>query len=345
MSCDFLVDNQSVSTQFRWLNVYVKRSKSISLATAKRHLLRSRFIFSVIFTLLAFSVLAQKGYKWELGLHAGPSNYLGEIGGREQSARPFIFDMKMQKTRWDVGPYLRFRFKPQFSARLAMHYLRISGDDKLSQNPARKYRNLNFRNDIYDLEGTLHWHFYNSDKPMGIYMRTNVYFTAYLFGGIGAYMHNPKAFYQGDWIALQPLRTEGVQYSKAGYCLPFGAGFYVTLVKRRRAHRIGLEVNWRYTNTDYLDDISTVYKDPAELNSHTAAALSNRNPEVIKQPEGFSQNYGWHGVDKNGKPVNMAPRGNPDNKDSYLSINVTYGISIKNRVSRAGKRKIRSVIF
>jgi hypothetical protein len=231
------------------------------------------------------------------------------------------------------------------SARLAAHYLRISGDDKLSFNPGRRYRNLSFRNDIWDLESTLHWHYYNSDKPMGIYMRTNVYFTAYLFAGAGVFFHNPRAYYEGAWVDLQPLRTEGVRYSKFGYCVPFGAGFYVTLVKRRKAHRIGIEVNWRYTNTDYLDDISTVYRDPAELNSHTAVALSNRNIELAKQPKGYELNYGWHGTDENGKPVNLAPRGNPDNKDSYLSLTISYGVSVKHRYTRHKHRRVRSVIF
>ena len=48
----------------------------------------------------------------------------------------------------------------------------------------------------------------------------------------------------------------GVKMASASTCLPLGAGFYVTLNKRRRSHRIGIEINWRYTNTDYLDDIS-----------------------------------------------------------------------------------------
>jgi hypothetical protein len=290
-------------------------------------------------------VAGQKGYNWEFGILAGPSNYLGDIGGREQSGRPFIMDMKMEKTRWDVGPFVRYRIKPQISAKVALHYLRIAGDDKLSSNPGRKYRNLSFRNDIYDIEGTFNWHFYNSDKPMGIYMRTNVYMTAYLFAGIGGFFHSPKTQYQGSWVALQPLRTEGVQYSKFGYCLPFGAGFYVTLVKRRRAHKLGLEFNWRYTNTDYLDDISTVFKNPADLNSHTAVALSNRNIEVTKQPDGFEKNYGWQGLDENGKPLNKAPRGNPDNKDSYISINLSYAMSLRGKYNRSHRRKIRTVVF
>lgn len=294
---------------------------------------------------LSTRVSAQKGYKWEWGFMAGPSNYLGEIGGRERTGRPFIMDMKFEKTRWDLGAYLRYRFSSDFSAKLSLHQLRIEGDDKLSANPGRKYRNLSFRNNIWDIESTINWHFYKSDKPMGIYMRTNVYFTAYLFTGIGAYYHNPKTMYQGSWVALQPLRTEGVPYRKFGACVPFGAGFYVTMVKHRKAHRIGLEINWRYTFTDYLDDISTVFLSPFELNSHTAVALSNRNPELTKQPPGFEQNYGWHGLDKFGKPVNQAPRGNPDNKDSFFSVTVSYGMSTRGRYTRSKHRKIRSVVF
>jgi hypothetical protein len=306
---------------------------------------QGRHFILALFIIVSSALSAQKGYTWEFGVMTGASNYLGEIGGREKEGRGFIADLKLAKTRWNETVYIRYRFNPKISTRLAFNYLRIEGDDKLTINPARKYRNLSFRNDIYDVESTFHFHFYNSDKPMGIYTRTNIYFTAYIFAGIGAFYHNPKTMYQGSWIALQPVRTEGVSYSKVGMCVPLGTGFYVTLVKRRRAHRIGLEVNWRYTNSDYLDDISTVYRNPAELSSHTAVALSNRNPEVTKQPDGFSKNYGWQGMDSKGNPINLAPRGDSKKKDSYISVNITYGISLKGRYSRSKGRKIRSVSF
>jgi hypothetical protein len=299
----------------------------------------------LLFTIVCLGASAQKGYKWDFGGIAGMSNYLGEIGGREKTARPFIWDMKLAKTRWDVGAYVRYKFHRSLSAKMAFHYLRVAGEDNLSINNPRRYRNLSFRNDIYDLESTINWHFYQSDKPMGIYARTRVYFTSYVFIGIGAFMHNPKTMYQGSWVALQPIRTEGVEYSRFGYCVPFGAGFYFSISKNRRMHRIGLEFNWRYTNTDYLDDISTVYRNPAELSSHTAADLSNRNDEVAKQPDGYEKNYGWHGLDAKGNPINQAPRGNPDNKDSYISFNVSYGMSIRGKVTRSRGRKIRSVRF
>lgn len=300
-------------------------------------------VFLLLFT--ANYSIGQKGYKFEYGVLAGVSNYLGEIGGRDKKAQPFISDLKLAKTRWNPGIYMRYKFAKTFTARLAFNYLRIEGDDKLTINKPRKYRNLSFTNDIYDLESTVHWHFYNSDRPSAIYRRTNVYFTSYVFAGLGGFTHNPKTLYQGTMIALQPLMTENVKYSRFGFCVPVGGGFYVTINQRRRAHRIGLELNWRYTNTDYLDDISTVYINPVELSSNASAALSNRNPELLNQPEGTGVNYGWHGKDAKGNPINRAPRGDPKNKDSYMSINVSYGIAIKSKYTRSRGRKIRSVRF
>lgn len=301
--------------------------------------------FLIVAFLCAQTVFAQKGYNFEFGGMLGFANYLGEIGGREKEARPFIMDMKLAKTRWSVGGYARYRLGSMLAVKASLNYLRIAGNDANTINDARKYRNLSFRNDIYDLEGTLQWVFYDSKKPIGIYNRSSIYFSSYLFAGVGGFYHNPKTNYQGSWVALQPIKTEGVSYSKFGFCVPMGGGFYVTINKRRRAHRIGIEINWRFTTTDYLDDISTVYKNPAELSSSTAVALSNRNVELNNQPEGFSGNYGWHGVDANGDPVNQAPRGNKDNKDSYLSLNVTYGMALKSMYKRSKGRRIRTVSF
>lgn len=306
------------------------------------------FILVIAFFLISstFMLKAQKGYKMEFGVMTGVSNYLGEIGGRSKKGRPWILDLKLAKTRWNESIYMRYKFKPNLSARLALNYLRIEGEDRLSTNPGRRYRNLSFRNDIYDLEATAHWLFYDSKQPVGVYSRTSVYFTAYLFAGAGVFHHNPKTLYQGSWVDLQPYKTEGVTYSRFGFCAPVGLGFYVTLNKRRRAHRIGLEINWRYTNTDYLDDISTTYKSPADLPSSTSVALSNRNPELAKQPDGMYKNYGWQGTLADGvTAANQAPRGNPNNKDSYISVNITYGIALKANYKRSRGRRIRTVHF
>src|SRR5262245_51611411 len=86
----------------------------------------------VLIMAVAPSVLAQSGYKLEFGVATGASNYLGEIGGREKAARPFLVDMKVSKTRWDETGYIRYRFHPQLIFKAALNYVRIEGDDKLS---------------------------------------------------------------------------------------------------------------------------------------------------------------------------------------------------------------------
>lgn len=306
------------------------------------------FALTALLSLFAFSSQAQRGYNLEFGVGSGVSNYLGEIGGGAKAGKPFINDVKLKKSRYNEQLFVRYKFDPLFAVKVSFNYLRITGDDKLTTNPGRHYRNLSFRNDIYDLEATVQWLFFNSAKPVGVYSRSNIFLTAYLFAGAGTFHHNPKTLYQGNWVALQPLQTENVNYSKWGYCVPMGVGAFVTLNKRRRSHRIGIEINWRYTNSDYLDDVSTVYVNPAELSSGLAGQLSNRNPELADQPTGFQNNYGWHGTDKDGNPQNMAPRGNKNNKDSYFSLNVSYSIALKNgrgRMSKGKGRRIRTVTF
>jgi hypothetical protein len=307
---------------------------------------RTAVLAWIIFVSLAAP--AQKGYKWEFGVMTGVSNYLGEIGGTDKPAQAFVADLKLSKTRWNESIYLRYKFHPMFAVKGSFNYLRIEGDDALTDYAPRKYRNLSFRNDIFDVEAVLNWYFYSSDKPTGIYRRTNTYFTAYLLFGAGGFYHNPKTYYQGQWVALQPLKTEGQlePYSRIGLCVPFGGGFYVTITQRRRAHRIGFEFSWRYTNTDYLDDIRDKYASPRELSSRDAVALSNRNPEVARQPEGYNQNYGWWD-DGAGNNLNKAPRGDKSKNDSYLSFNITYGIAFKTRYykNRSRGRKIRSVLL
>jgi hypothetical protein len=308
----------------------------------------NKFFIKVFLSALLLSspIVAQRGYKLEFGGNTGVSNYLGEIGGKQKNGRPFLLDLKFEKTRWNLGGYVRYKFHPQFAFKGSVNYLRIEGNDALSSNIGRRYRNLSFRNDIFDVESTVQWLFYSSKRPIGIYRAAKTYLTAYLFTGLGAFYHNPKALYQGSYIALQPLKTENIQYSRFGYCIPFGAGFFVSIIHGRKSHRIGLEINWRYTNTDYLDDVSDdKWINTALLPSATSVALSNRNPEVPNQPDGVSGNYGWHGTKPNGDPVNAAPRGNPNNKDSYISLNISYGVSLKGRYTKSRGKKIRTVVF
>lgn len=303
--------------------------------------MRFTLIFLIFFT-LSFVAKAQR--LWDYGVSVGVSNYLGDIGGKEKTRRDFVADMKMSQTRWNVGGFVRYKWKPKVSLRLALDYLRIEGDDKLSSNPARNARNLNFRNDMFDLGFTVHGFFYE-DNDLGNTYRYKNGFRAYVFGGIGGFYHNPKAFYNDEWVKLRPLKTEGVSYSPIGLNIPVGIGCYFTFEKK---HRIGFELNWRTTFTDYLDDVSTDYVDNRGQSALTRA-LANRTPELTNLDPAFARNFGYDYE----RDVPQK-RGDKTHKDSYITANLSYSYVIRGKSSfyrgrygnffnKKGRGKVRKI--
>lgn len=280
-----------------------------------------RIYLLILITLFTAKLSAQ--WQWDFGLGLGVSNYLGDIGGKEKTRRDFVADLKFAKTRWNVGGFARYKWRPKLSVKAAFEYLRIEGDDKLSSNPARNARNLSFRNDMFDLNATLEYFFYENNDLGNTYKFRNG-FRAYVFGGVGGYYSNPKANYQGEWIKLRPLQTEGVKYSALGFELPVGLGFYFTINKK---HRIGFEANYRITFSDYLDDIAGNYADPTGM-SPEGAALSNRTPELGSSiTPAFAKNFGYDfekGVgNKRGEP----------HKDGFATMQISYSYVLRGKSS------------
>ena len=143
-------------------------------------------------------------------------------------------------------------------------------------------------------------------------------FRAYVYSGISAFFHAPRAEYNGQWYYLRKLKTEGEvkPYSPVGLAFPLGIGLYFTIEKR---YRIGWELSWRKTFTDYLDDISTKYADTTLFTDPVAKALNNRRGE-LGEPKGSAEIP---------HPANYLPgnkRGDPKHNDAYMfsTINFSY---------------------
>lgn len=276
-------------------------------------------IFILFFILtLTFSTKAQ--WLWDYGFQLGVSNYLGDIGGKEKTRRDFVADMKLSKTRWNAGAFARYKWRPKLSAKLAFDYLRIEGDDKLSSNPARNARNLNFRNDMFDLALTGEYFFYE-DNDLGNTYRYRNGFRAYIFAGVGGFYSNPKAYKDGQWVKLRPLHTEGVKYKALGVNIPMGLGFYFTIHKK---HRIGYEMNYRMTFTDYIDDISGNYPDDPSVSGDPT--LTRRIDELggtsAFQNKGVYYSHNWGNK-----------RGDKSHKDGYMTMNISYSYVIRGKSS------------
>jgi len=275
-----------------------------------------KLLLSLIITTLTVS-LSKAQYNWDFGVHAGASNYLGEMGGKADTRKDFIMDIKLSKTQFTGGAFARYKFTPLISAKLGLNYIRIEGADNASTNRGRAGRNLSFQNNMFELDLQAQVFFYEI-PDLGRTYRYRNDFKMYAFAGVAGYYHNPRTMYQGSWVKLQPLQTEGVQYKKIGVSIPLGIGLLFTLEKR---HRIGWEFNWRTTFTDYLDDVSTVYADPNTLSSQLAIDLANRRDELT----------GDYPVASNYDPGKK--RGDPSHNDSYMTTSIYYSYVLRGKSS------------
>ena len=279
--------------------------------------------------LLPFTGFSQ--YDLDYGLKLGASNYLGDIGGLSQSRRPFVLDMKMQETRWAVGAYARYRIRDPWSVEAQLNWVRVSGADSLTYRyDPRRGRNLNFRNDIIQLNAMGEWTFFENPDLGNTYRYENA-FSAYLCAGVSIfyqdpYAYNPnRAFGLPKWVSLHQFETEGVHYHLIQPGIPIGAGFNFTI---KKTYRIGLSITWTKTFTDYLDDISSKY--PAANTWQQLGFSSQMQAEAAY----FSNRTTAAAAGNNINVDNYAPgsqRGISSNKDSFITTTIDVGYVVRGR--------------
>ena len=216
-----------------------------------------------------------------VGFGVGTANYYGDMASYSTPLKS-TFGMM----RWSLtGNYTR-HFTPRLAARASFTYARIVGDDfKMNEKDPtniRFPRNLSFRNDLKEF------------AVQGIFKLTpdnrsydrRAQFGAYLFGGIAATAHNPKALdvTGQEWVKLQPLGTEGQgrpgfakPYSLIQLAIPIGIGVRYKINDR---FDVGAELGFRITFTDYLDDVANNYAGEAAFAGDALAfAMSDRSQE------------------------------------------------------------------
>ncbi|MPR34654.1 outer membrane beta-barrel protein [Cytophagaceae bacterium SJW1-29] len=226
----------------------------------------------------------------------GTSSYYGDMAAY---SRPFASTFGM--LRWSATANYTRHFTPRFGARASFTWARITGDDFKMQSgdngvPALFARNLHFRNDLKEFALTGIFKIIPDSRS---YDR-RPQFSPYLFAGIAAVAHNPVARVpdlDGDrWVKLQPLGTEGQgspgydkPYSLVQFAVPLGLGFRYKINAR---FDVGAELGFRFTSTDYLDDVSKYYPDPNVLKDDLARAMSNRSAEPTAARKGGDRTAG-----------------------------------------------------
>lgn len=195
-----------------------------------------------------------------IGVSLNAMNYFGDLNPATNFA-----SFHLRDTRPNFGLNITHRFFPRVSGRFAVAYGRITAEDADNANRDdanarfRYTRNASFRSDIYEASAVV---IVDLIENRNNYLKRPD-FVPYVFGGIAGFHHSPEAKDRnGTYVDLQSLKTEGIDYSKFQFSIPFGAGVRYRINRNLDA---SFEIGLRKTFTGYLDDVSGSYADASKL--------------------------------------------------------------------------------
>ncbi|PWJ42740.1 DUF6089 family protein [Sediminitomix flava] len=277
-----------------------------------RTLLKSCLVLALAL-LTVESVDAQKRYLgftkkkqyWSFGAGLNTMHYWGDVAPNDSK-----FSTDFKKTKPNFSVFATKRLTPSVSVKAMYSVGAIGGDDANANDIGRSLRrNLHFRNIINEVSmvGIV-----DLFKNQGVYFRRPKIPIPYIGTGIVFYHHNPQTELvrgSGEWVNLQPMQTEGVEYSRFGIGIPLVVGVRYKLTN---SIDISAEFNARILFTDYLDDISTEY-----------AAIEDMNP--AQAPAGTSpQDFAYKGdaYENYNDSLVGQKRGDPNQNDFYAIFGV-----------------------
>ncbi|WMJ74724.1 DUF6089 family protein [Cytophagaceae bacterium ABcell3] len=280
---------------------------------------------SIVLPKNAYTQNAQKAIL-EIGGTVGLSKYFGDLNQR-------LFSPGIHSA-W--GIFLRYNANKHLALRTSLLYTRLQGNDAHSRNIEDRIRNLSFTTVLPEL--SLTGEVYLTD-------RYNRKLSPYLQAGIGVFYFNPTTKYKGANVQLQPLGTEGQgiegypsRYSRTAIAGIIGAGVSYNISPKIN---LAFEIAYRFTSTNYLDDVGGVYPNRGDLHEHNeplAAFLTDRSQEAALKDQALMQyieeNYGGISVDENGYPYipGLTDEGNfrgNNRSDQFLIVSFAISYTIK----------------
>lgn len=245
----------------------------------------------------------------EIGFSVGAAQYFGDLNPNPRFNTPNLA----------ASIFFRKNLSGYVALRVAGSYAFLAYSDRLNTYNEFMYRrNLSFNTNIWEgaIQGDFNFFKY---IPGSNFHR----FTPYITFGIGVFNYNPYTYYQGQKVYLRPLGTEGQgsaaypdrkPYGSMAVCFPLGVGLKYSL---NRNVNIGFEVLYRFTTTDYIDDVSTTYAPNAQ-----PQYLPNGQPTL------------WYALQdrsyETGEPIGIQgrQRGYSNQKDSYLTAQFTVSFNV-----------------
>ncbi|MDI9364594.1 MAG: DUF6089 family protein [Flavobacterium sp.] len=192
-------------------------------------------------------------HKGELGASIGLGHYFGDLNT----------NVAINKPKFSAGVYYLKQFNGYVGMKIDGSYTFLGFSDANNSNVVHKTRNLSFNTDLYELSVSGYFNFFKFLPGFREYS-----YTPYVSLGVGVFSYDPYAYLEGEKYYLRSIGTEGqgstqyperTQYGGTAMSIPLSFGFKYAINERMNWYA---EVSYRFTGTDYLDDVSTTYAGP-----------------------------------------------------------------------------------
>lgn len=245
---------------------------------------------------------------WEGGFSYGFMNGLADVGEHKGNGfSPAYYNWKSAKTNASV--FFGVMYKSTFEGRLEITKGTIAGDDANSNSPYVNSRNLNYKTTVLEAAfiGAFHPLMLRNTETLPL-------LSPYVMVGLGVFSFYPKTLYNGQWLPLRRMNTEGQtseqfparkQYNLRAISVPVGIG---VKYEYNAKFNIRFEALGRFTTSDYLDDASTNYVSRSIFPTELQKILAHRYKELDPTLERTGM-----------------PRGNGNSKDKFITINLRVG--------------------
>ncbi len=186
----------------------------------------------------------------EVGISVGAGHYFGDLNP----------DIRVNRPKIAAGIFFRKQISNYIGVRVSADYAMLGYSDVYSNNISQRRRNLSFNSNVWELAVAGDFNFFRFQPGFEGY-----HYTPYVGIGVGVFAYDPYTFLGGEKYMLRPLGTEGQgsalypdlkPYNPIAISIPLTIGFKYALNARTN---VFTEFSYRFTNTDYLDDVSGLY--------------------------------------------------------------------------------------
>ena len=185
-----------------------------------------RYIY--FFFISAISIQVSNSQIYEVGVFAGGSNFIGDVGSTNY----------ISPNQAALGAIFKWNRSPRHSFRASVIFSELKGVDRKSDDPRRQQRNYTFNNSIIELSAGLEFTFFDFNLH-----DISTKGTPYLYTGITTAKHDNFYFDNNGEITSENTNSWA-------YGIPMVLGYKLLLNSNIV---LAAEIGARYTFTDEID--------------------------------------------------------------------------------------------